>query len=169
MSNLIFWRWPLGISIFVGILLAACSSTPPPMQQLDAEPVTFEEDFQAVWNAVNDVLTEKRLPVKVIERDSGLVATDFVISGARYVVVQGEKRLDERDRPISRWANETRYFVNIRVRDEGERSTSVHVMPHVEYMWYEGRVRYGWTPCHSSGDVEQELYTAIARRLSEGR
>lgn len=163
------WRRTAWVGIFlVAVLVAGCSSTPSPIPRLEAKPGGYDSGFDKTWTALNDVLTEKRLPLKSFEKESGLVSTDFVNSGSRYVFM-GKK--DEAGRDLSQWAAKTRYFLNIRVRADGDSRTTVDVIPHFEYMRYvynsrlSRYVEAGWEPCDSHGDIERDIHDALATKL----
>lgn len=151
-------------------LLSGCASGPPPVPRLQVAATGYEADFDRTWNAVNDVLSEQRLPIKAIEKDSGLVTTEFVNSGGRYIY-WGKK--DGAGQQVSTWADKTRYFLNIRVRDRKGGGTTVDVLPHVEYMRYEYNatlkrtVEAGWEACESHGDIENSIYDALSAKLSK--
>lgn len=169
MMNAVFGRslWLVVASAL--FLLAGCASTPAPVPRLEVKAERYAASFDKTWTALNDVLTEKRYPLKAFEMESGLVSTEFVSSGGRYVFM-GKK--DEAGREMSQWAAKTRYFLNIRVRADGDDRTGVDVIPHFEYMRYvyDSRLsRYveaGWEPCDSHGDVEREVHDALASKLS---
>lgn len=154
----------LSLSVFSG-----CASGPAPIPRLQTSAQGYAADFDPAWNAVNDVLTEKRLPIKAIEKESGLVTTEFVNSGARYIYWG---KTNEAGQEMSTWAEKTRYFLNIRVREREGGGTTVDVLPHFEYMRYEYNsvlkrsVEAGWEACDSHGDVEREVYDALAAKLS---
>ena len=42
---------------------------------------TFEEPYDSVWSAVVEALSDGGLPVKYIDKDSGLITTEFVRFG----------------------------------------------------------------------------------------
>lgn len=151
------------------ILLASCASGPPPIQRLDAKPQTTQATFEETWAALSDVLSEKRLPIRAFEKESGLITTDFVNSGSRYIY-WGKK--DGSGAEISTWALKTRCFLNIRVRAAESGGATVDVLPHIEYMQYRyvrgvGDVEVGWAQCDSHGDIEQEIYDALAVKLNK--
>lgn len=151
-------------------LISGCASGPAPIPRLQTSAQGYSADFDRAWNAVNDVLTERRLPIKAIEKDSGLVTTEFVSSGGRYIY-WGKK--NDAGQEMSTWAEKTRYFLNIRVRKREDGGTTVDVLPHFEYMRYEYNsvlkrsVEAGWEACESHGDVETGLYDALSAKLGQ--
>lgn len=159
--------WLVAVGLLV--LMTGCSSTPSPVPRISVEVEEYNASFEETWEALNDVLTEKRFPLKAFEKDSGLVNTEFVSSGSRYVYMG---RKDDAGREMSQWASKTRYFLNIRVRSVGEGRTTVDVIPHFEYMRYRYDTRInryveaGWEPCDSHGDIEQDIYDALAVKLN---
>lgn len=162
-------RLTFGFGLLAVMLLASCASGPKPIPRMEIEPQTYNASFDRTWEALNDVLSEQRYPIRAFEKDSGLVTTDFVSSGSRYHY-WGQK--DEAGRKISTWALKTRYFLNIRVRVVGDSTTTVDVIPHLEYMSYvydsrlNRSVEAGWEASDSHGDIEQEIYDSLAAKLN---
>lgn len=154
------------VAVGVALALSACASSPKPIPRLQVQEQSYSADYDRVWNVLADVLSEKRLPIRAFEKESGLITTDSVSSGARYVYFAGE---DGAPGPqMSRWAGRTQYFLNIRVRRKGN-GTTVEVLPHVEYMQYQLAsgvwVELGWAACDSHGDIEQGIYDALTTKL----
>ena len=146
----------------------ACSSGPAPVARMQVQATKYDPDFDRTWSALNDVLSEMQLPIRAFEKDSGLVTTDNVSAGSRYVH-WGKK--DDKGQEISTWALKTRYFLNIRVRKTDDGGTMVDVLPHVEAMLYEYNatlrrtVETGWASCESHGDIEKSIYDALKAKL----
>lgn len=167
MRQLAGWWFTILATCMTLIHLVGCSSGPEPLPRMIAEPREYAAQYERTWSALNDVLSEKRLPIRSFEKDSGLVTTDFVDGRSRYIY-WGKK--DDSGREISTWADKTRYFLNIRVRNR-DGGTTVDVLPHVEFMRYEYNaalkrsVEAGWEACESHGDIERELYEAIGKKL----
>jgi len=157
--------WLLAVVAFA--LVTGCASIPGPIPRMDAAKRTYDAGFDKAWEAVNDVVAEKRLPIKTLEKESGLLATDVVSSGSRHVFYGRT----ENGRQLSEWADKTRYFLNIRVRRLNDSQTQIDVLAHMEFMRYEYNaalnrsVAVGWDACESHGDIERELYEAIAKKL----
>lgn len=61
--------------LVLSLPLCACvpSAIPPSVQR---SGTTVNASFGKSWNAVVDVLTERNIPIKTIDRTSGLIATD---------------------------------------------------------------------------------------------
>lgn len=167
---IIFRRWTTLASMLAATLLfVGCASGPPPIPRLEVAPADYTQDYNETWEAVNDVLTEFELPIKVIEKESGVVTTEFVSSGRRYVFF-GNK--DDAGREISHLAIKTKYYLQIRVQQAEGGKTRVNIIPHVEYMRYQWNsslhrsVAVGWESCKSHGDIEQEFYDALNQKMN---
>lgn len=54
------------------VMVVGCSSMHSPVPRLEAKAHEYGASFDDTWTALNDVLTEKRLPKKAFEKDSGV-------------------------------------------------------------------------------------------------
>lgn len=62
-------------SVIVGIvLLAGCATLPPPPQERPDTPVTAS--FGRTWDSVVDYFARSSIPIKTIDRASGLIAAE---------------------------------------------------------------------------------------------
>lgn len=162
-------QWMALAAILLGVL-GGCASWPSPAPRVKVSPTEYDADFDRTWNALSDVLSEQRYPIRAFEKDSGLVTTDFVDGSSRYIY-RGEK--DDDGQEVSEWVSKTRYFLNIRVRQREDGGVEVDVLPHVEYMRYQydatlrRSVEVGWELCDSHGDIEKEIYDALSAKLGK--
>ena len=61
-------------------VLAACA-TAPMARQIDRTVTVPRADFGAGWDAVIDIFGERTWAIDNMERDSGLITTDWMIAG----------------------------------------------------------------------------------------
>src|SRR5919202_1864412 len=58
-------------------LLASCATVMPPAPPVPrAAPTEVAASFGKTWDAVIDELTSRNIPIKTVDRSSGLIATD---------------------------------------------------------------------------------------------
>lgn len=61
---------------FVCLFLIACATAPVPRQIVNTFPI--EKSFDLVWQAVIESFAELQLPIQNMEKDSGLITTDWI-------------------------------------------------------------------------------------------
>ena len=65
--------------ILLLIALAVSLSKVPPAPKEIMQSKIFDKNFEEVWEATVSVLSEEEYPIRTIEKDNGLIITDFVI------------------------------------------------------------------------------------------
>ena len=143
--------------VMVGLLLTGCVRSVDYSYERDR---TFLCPFDTVWRMTMRVLTDREEPISAIEKESGIIVTDFVLfyeghfgktvlpMGALEIVKQG------------------RYKLNIVAQEVGGK-TLVSVRAHIEKLskvFMEDY--YTWKPVRSGGLIENEILEQIATRCS---
>ena len=70
--------------IWFALVLAACA-TAPVARQFDRTATFPGADFDAVWNAVIDLFGEEGWAIDNMEKDSGLITTDWMTADESYL------------------------------------------------------------------------------------
>ena len=147
-------------SILICVIAAAlCSCYAAP------KPETFEKSrissrsFDDVWRAAIAVVTEEEWPIQVIEKESGIITTDFVIMGGNVHedIDCGKSMYGTEIRLI---ADRVRCKLSIHITRVGE-STQLRLNTHIE-AYYEG-----WQNCNSTGAIEAQIFEMIDAELVE--
>lgn len=138
---------------FLALALAGCYRAPQPLAPRTATPVATS--FDRTWNALIDVFAGRNIPIKTIDRASGLLV------GERSIVRLGEspKLADcgSDAMGVSRFAQLADY--NVLVRGD---STQATVKATVRYRTHDLR------ECVSKGTWE-EAFEQEVKRIAEGR
>jgi hypothetical protein len=122
---------------------------------------TYQYPFSPVWTKLIYLLNEEELPIAVIERESGVVVTDFVRFGfhSRFgtsVIKPG----------ILESVREGRYTLNILVVAETESVTTVRINVHSEKLSEPLLTRgYDWAATGSTGYIEKDLLDKLEALL----
>ena len=149
---------------FAILLLSGCAAP----QQLATTPVedteVFVASYDAVWGAVVATLAAEHYPIKAIEKESGLIATEFVT-----FTTSSLRAKEEIDgiavRPgvfLGTWS-QGRYSLTVFVARLADSTTSVKVTPHIE--GFEDNVTRRWHVCPSLGVVESAVFDSVRARL----
>jgi hypothetical protein len=67
----------LRLSLVLILCVTACVTKIPPRSYPQPEPMTIADSVGAVWSAIIDVITERQLPIKTVDRASGVVQTEI--------------------------------------------------------------------------------------------
>jgi hypothetical protein len=151
-------------SRWVGVaLIAACSQTVPPVpaKPLPAMQTSFTHDasFASVWNATLDTLHERGIAIVTIDKQSGILLTEWVNLEDDDEV---EDRYAECDPGLSATYG-VRTRMDIRVKAGPPTTLSIKAS-FAEYRSNTGP--RGDDPCESRGRLEREINEEIGRRAA---
>jgi hypothetical protein len=108
-------------SILVMLLIGAgCASYQPPLPLDVRRSAIFESSFEDVWTRTVDYFANNNLPLRNVEKDSGLIATD-------YGLPVGYTELNCGKPPIGLVFAAPQVNVNVLIRAVGEKRTEVRV------------------------------------------
>ena len=121
----------------------------------------FDAPFDKVWSAAIGALADENVPIQVSEKESGVVATQFVRFGEDY---DTEETIRTFAYPpdgavFSTTSSMARYSLSILVTKDTDSTTVVKVTPRIEAF------DVSWHVCESNGVLERRLLSAIAKRL----
>lgn len=164
-----------GIILLFCFVVSGCA-TMPVMKVETQDTFTIQSSFNKVWGALIATLSEQALPIKSIEKDSGLVTTDFFIFvdadsiSIKEAFKKGSGAVSEKIdiiayRPkvfLGIWTK-GRYFLNIFVKSEGVNTTSIKITAHIEA--FESNIKRSWLVCNSKGVIEKEIIDSIKAKL----
>lgn len=156
------------IGIVVSLLVVGCLGyscaprRPLPFVSISKEAKTriFEASYDDVWQALILVLNEDELPICTIEKESGVIVTDFVRFGPYSSFAQN--CLEE---GLLETIKEGRYRLNVLVIQRGPESVSVRINAHIEKF---SKLFFGWYRWHSqatNGYIEYQIFQAIEIEL----
>ena len=141
-------------------LLCGCATSPVaeklPTSQIYAAPK------DKVWPLV---VSEVGLqyPVKAIEKESGLLTTDFVNLDAGYDNGEMGRWVFPPREFLATW-NGLRVTLSVLVVELEPGKTQVSIQTHYEA--FENNVQHAWIVCDSNGSLENGILTQIAQKLS---
>jgi len=163
------------IALLVLVCLTSCYSKSPPetdTEDLDPTgPITreYKVPFDVAWDAVQDVLEEYSVPVELIDKENGIVRTEFMygdLTDNDYVATHDFTR-------GLRWIEETRYKLELYVIARSNGHTEIQVLSLIEAKCSRStrdgaRYRGGmWYDFGSTGGIEMQTHEDIATRLQQ--
>ena len=138
-----------------------------PMPEEDKIKV-YSKNFEVVWNAIVDTITEMEIPIKTIDKESGVIITDFV----RFHPLYFGKSVLREGKTMGENTREGRYMVNATVRPESD-STRVKLNIHTERLSTDRSGIFvesfpSWKSQPSNGVIEGIIFQKIDSKLSGG-
>lgn len=121
----------------------------------------FDKDYNACWQVLLDTLSDENQPITVIEKESGIIVTEFVM-----IDLSNLLRIASRV-PYGIFGTgytEGRYKLNIRVKRTSPNVTNIKINAHIEGFF--GIMQpYGWHPLESRGVLENDILKNVVSKL----
>jgi len=149
------------IYLFLPILLMGCVTTPPPRLITNTE--IFQSSFDRVWGATVATFAEKTLPIESIDKESGLIGSNFVKTSRVYQIAEIPNTW------LGSVYSSARFKVNLFAKRISNEITEIQINAHIE-KYSAGVATYGlapgtWEPVQSKGILEQEILDSIKAKL----
>jgi hypothetical protein len=145
--------------IFLSILLVALGCAPPSSPAAPPAPrsaTTVAASFDRTWSAVIDAFAARNIPIRTIDRTSGLIATDDLAVGR-----EGGQWADC-GKALGVSITPTRATYNVRVKGDARSSTVQFTV-----LWqnvYPSRMGIPSENCSTKGVWESEAETDVKTR-----
>ncbi len=152
--------------ILTGIFLVSCQTTQHYTPISSAEKThTVNYDYDSVWTKLLYVLNNQELPITTIEKESGIIVTDFVVFSPRSSFGQSVIETG-----FLETVRDGRYKLNLLVINRGSNSTSIRINTHIEKfsMYALGRNMPVWSHQQSNGFIERSLFDEIDLTMKAG-
>ena len=147
--------------VLIVSLLAGCAGTSRPPQERQRTSALFSAGKDRVWELVVSAVATN-FPVQAIEKESGLIATEFVSMPAGY----NNARMAEFVYPpsvfLGTWAG-LRMSMRVLVNEVSAEMTSVAITAHYEAL--ESNVTKSWMVAETNGALENKILTKIESQL----
>jgi hypothetical protein len=147
----------------------------PAAESMQQRGRTYATPRERVWSAAVQVTSDNGYPIAVIDKDTGILTTDWVSVDAEWGI--GDTRGSTGRLPAlavlpptKSWFGEVgiwmkcRYKFSIRVDEASADSTRLQITPHIEC--WEKQQRKEWTPCESTGLLEEQFFQAVEEKLA---
>jgi len=122
--------------------------------------IDINKNYNTCWEALLDVLSDANQPITTIEKESGIIITEFVSIDQSYLV-----RIAVVPYGIfGTGYTQGRYKLNIRAKKTSSDVTNIKINAHIEGFW--GIIEpYGWRPLESRGVLENDILKSLGSRL----
>jgi len=142
--------------VATAFILPACASAAPPPVTTDVRHA-YQAPFDAVWEATVQVFAEHNIPIENIEKDSGIISTDWALVQKDDSDCGGTGMFYHRDRQGQ---------FNVFIHEVGNRAIEVQVNTQFRVSVYDLNGRYtGLKTCSSTGTIESAIQDGINARI----
>ena len=148
--------------ILIFLMIIGCSTTKITQPRI-IDTKIFPSSYDEVWQSLVSSLALMSLPIASIEKDSGLITTNFVIFASGILADNEIKRISVRPSIMLGTWSQGRYILSVFVEKLDTNSTKVRITSHIEA--YENNVSYSWYVCHSKGVIERQIFNSIESKL----
>lgn len=147
------------------LTFAGCATVPPPPAAKVKVSGSYDRPAAEVWAAVVGEVGMS-YPIAVLEKDSGLITTDFVTVESG---VMTQRRfpmyIQKPQGPIFAVWDSLRLKLSVMVTPVSDTQTQVAIKAHYEA--FEKNVMKQWVICQSNGAVEAGIFDSIDRAVAK--
>lgn len=140
----------------ISLFAIGCATAPTPRTITKSFPV--ESDYDSAWSALIETFAELQLPIDNMEKDSGLITTDWI----EFTGQTNEDYCDCGKLGINIEINRLGKF-NVFVKKSTENSCQMTVNSMWEQTYQFGDDVYK-RKCVSTGNLEREIYDLVATK-----
>jgi len=119
--------------------------------------------FDKAWSAVVETISDMQLPIKAIEKDSGILTTENVTFANGFLADNEINRVSLKPSVFGGVWRQGRYSLNIFVTAIDANHTRIKANSHIEA--YEQSITNSWYICHSKGIIESTLFESVKSQL----
>ncbi len=145
-------------SIVSALAVAACA-TPAQTFQYDNTRM-IKADFDEVWGRTINVLASNNLPIKTLEKDSGIIVAENELVSVRSM---GESASCPTNFMVTPYGGVMNYNVFVRKVDAETTSVAVNTAYRMNYRDMNNAIVS--EVCNSNGNVEKKLLNAISGKI----
>jgi hypothetical protein len=153
----------IAVSIFLHMTGCAPAPQPPPKIQ---NTMVFPNSYDQVWGAIIAVIMEKNLPIRAVEKSSGLVTTDFSSFVRGWGTARKMREFSVMPTIfLSIWRSGA-MRVSVFAQAVNEKSTRVKIIVDLQaFEKSDGRHSGSWRQCRSKGVIEKRYFDDIKKNL----
>lgn len=146
--------------LFLAVILFSCTMPPQEAREPIKDSEVFNSPFNKVWAGIVSTIAEMSLPIQSIEKESGLITTQFITDKSGWEPV---KNLAYNPTVLLGTWTGCRYTYSIFVNTLSENQTKVKVNTHIE--GFESNVTKDWHVCQSKGILEDQFFNMLRSSL----
>lgn len=154
-------RWLIGIAMM--LLLVSCATVPTSPPAKVRISGTYDKPMPEVWAAVVGIVG-MNYPIAVLEKDSGLITTNFVtVANGLMTQRRFPMYVQKPQGPMFAVWDALRMKLSVMVTEIDTGKTQVTIKSHYEA--FEKNVMKQWIVCDSNGAVESGIFDAIDQTI----
>ncbi len=148
------------MAILLGLLLSSCSTYKAAKTYTFDKTQVYSQDFDQVWSGIIEWFAEKNIPIRTIEKASGLIVTEYGLRVSDDICDCGQngtyQKVKERTASFNVFVRkvEAGTRVTITLFCSSKLSTSD--------LYGSGPASISDVDCNSTGMIELELFDALA-------
>lgn len=143
------------------VFIVGCVTHPTRVVIEDSEE--FNAPFDKVWDALVATISELSLPIKAVEKDSGILATESVTFADGYSTDRELKQVATY--PTGFLTRErAAYRLSIYAEKLDQNITRVRITSNIQVLC-KSMGEYTWYSCHSNGTIERNLFSSIKQKI----
>ena len=147
--------------VFIILIICGCATAPNPNRVAQRNSAIFQAPKDKVWSLLVAEIAQK-YPVQVVEKDSGLITTQFVQMPVGFNNSKIENYIFPPSRFLATWEG-LRMNMQIIVSETNPAVTTVAINAHYEA--FESNVSKSWIVATSNGSVENGILTTVELKL----
>lgn len=141
----------------VCLFIISCATAPPPREIVSSFPI--EKPYDSAWIAVVETFADLQLPIQNMEKDSGLITTDWI----DFTGQTNEEYCDCGGLGINKEVERKGRF-NVFVKKVNEDSCEIKVNCMFEQVIRFGEYAPSRRKCVSTGNLEAEMFRLIEEK-----
>lgn len=145
------------------VFLVGCATAPIVPYTPIQDTFTINNSYDKVWKAVINTVTEFMEPIKIIEKDSGLLITEFVSLGNRYNAAIKIKSISYPPKLLMPNWGGCRYSYTINISKIDDNNTKIKILSNIN--GYDEGFTKKWYVCQSRGVIEENIFNKITEYL----
>jgi len=151
----------MSVCFTVGFL-ASCATVPVD-KPIISDTFVINRPFAKVWGATVATLAENSIPIKVIEKESGIITTEQIVFASGFGSDEKIQRIAQLPYVFMSVWNSGKYYLSIYITAGEQDTTNIKITTHIE--GYESNPTKRWHECFSKGVLENELHDSIVENM----
>ncbi|MBN2314459.1 MAG: hypothetical protein JXM79_11055 [Sedimentisphaerales bacterium] len=134
--------------------------------QINPEGI-YEADYNAVWSALVETFSKNNYPIKAIEKESGIITTDYIAFPTPPVWGTGtfDNMAVSPERYNAMWMPRSgRCTISAYASAVDPNQTKLRINTHIE-AFDSSKFGGGWKICYSNGYLEYNILDDIRKRI----
>ena len=149
--------------LFACLVIFGCATMPATQSMTVNNTFQLDSDFNSSWKATMQSLVEKKVSLKISDKDTGIITSDIILfedMGFRFADDEIQRISVRPSQFMAVW-KAGKYSYNIFLTSIEPKKTEIKIVLNIEA---HSNID-GWHSCQSKGVLEQALYDSIVSKL----